>query len=88
MEMKYCCMDDFWVHWIFKEMQRWRWDHQSLIKMNVKENQPSICSQMYNKIFLKKLSKELVPYKSTHLLAPFASKLVNYSSHSEPLKNA
>ena len=37
---------------------------------------------VYNKIFLTKLSYKLVAQIFTLLLAPFASKLVNYSSHS------
>ena len=38
---------------------------------------------MYNKIFLKKLLKELVAHIFTLLLAPFAAKLVDYSQHSD-----
>ena len=42
---------------------------------------------MNNKIFLKKLLYKILAYIFTLLLAPFASKLVNYSRHSESLKN-
>ena len=42
---------------------------------------------MYNKILLKRLLQKLVAHIFTLLLAPFASKLVNYSRHGESLKN-
>ena len=42
---------------------------------------------MYNKIFLKKLLQKLLAPIFTLLLAPFASKLVNYWRHRESLKN-
>ena len=38
---------------------------------------------MYNKSFLKKVLYKFVIHIFTLLLAPFASKSVNYSSHSE-----
>ena len=41
---------------------------------------------MYNTIFLKKLFQKLVVHIFALLLAPFVSKLVNYSRHSESLK--
>ena len=41
---------------------------------------------LYNKIFLKKLSKKFIVLIFTLLLAPFAPKFVNYSRHSESLK--
>ena len=41
---------------------------------------------VYNKIFLKKLLQKLVAHIFTVLLAPFASKKVNYLRQSEPLK--
>ena len=40
---------------------------------------------MYNKIFLEKLLYKFVVHIFTLLLAPFVSKLVNYSRHSESL---
>ena len=39
------------------------------------------------KYFSKKLLKKLVTHNFMLLLAPFASKLVNYSRHSESLRN-
>ena len=42
---------------------------------------------MYNKIFLKKLLQKIVVHIFTLLLAPFASKLVNFSRQSESLNN-
>ena len=41
---------------------------------------------MYSKIFLKKLLEKFVFHTFMLLLAPFASKLVNYSRHRESLK--
>ena len=41
---------------------------------------------MYEKIFLEKKTYRIVAYTFTLLLAPFAPKSVNYSSHSESLK--
>ena len=40
---------------------------------------------MYNNNFLKTLLLKFVVHILTLLLAPFASKLVNYSNHSDPL---
>ena len=42
---------------------------------------------MYSKIFLKELLRKKVVHIFTLLLAPFASKLINYSRHSKSLKN-
>ena len=54
---------------------------------------PQVCSEgifdsrpfRCNKIFLKNLFKKFVDHIFTLLLAPFSSKLVNYSRHSESL---
>ena len=54
---------------------------------------PYVCTErifdsrpfMYNKMFLKKTPQKLVANIFTLLLAPFASKMVNYSKHSETL---
>ena len=42
---------------------------------------------MYSKIFLKKIVSKIVAHIFTLLLAPFASKLVNFLRHSESLNN-
>ena len=43
---------------------------------------------MYNKMFLEKLLYKFVVYIFTLVLAPFTSKLFNYSCHSEAVENS